>query len=272
MNRKRSIRLIGQERALLRDQRGITGLETAIILIAFVVVASVFAFVVLSTGLFSAERGKETVHAGLKEARGSPVLKGSLIAYQGEVSDDGVSTTTATSTAVLRVAFKLTNAVGGEPIDLNPRITKTSPVDACDTDGEPATSTESCYGGDTYTTTTTHATIINYRDETQSVQDLHWEVDWLGLCQETPCDTLLEVNETALITVWVHTQTDLATTTSFHLAYVQEGEGDDEDSVHLTTLLTKKTQFIVEVVPAVGAVLTIERTTPALLDTVMNLK
>lgn len=29
---------------LLRDQRGITGLETAIVLIAFVVVSSVFAF------------------------------------------------------------------------------------------------------------------------------------------------------------------------------------------------------------------------------------
>ena len=33
------------------DERGITGLETAIVLIAFVVVASVFAFAVLSTGL-----------------------------------------------------------------------------------------------------------------------------------------------------------------------------------------------------------------------------
>jgi flagellin-like protein len=33
------------------SQRGITGLETAIILIAFVVVASVFAFTVLSTGI-----------------------------------------------------------------------------------------------------------------------------------------------------------------------------------------------------------------------------
>ena len=39
------------------NQRGITGLETAIILIAFVVVASVFAsvfaFTVLSTGVFA---------------------------------------------------------------------------------------------------------------------------------------------------------------------------------------------------------------------------
>jgi flagellin FlaB len=47
-------------------QRGITGLETAIILIAFVVVASVFAFTVLSTGIFSSERSKETVFAGLQ--------------------------------------------------------------------------------------------------------------------------------------------------------------------------------------------------------------
>jgi flagellin FlaB len=37
----------------VRDERGITGLETAIILIAFVVVAAVFSFVVLSTGLLS---------------------------------------------------------------------------------------------------------------------------------------------------------------------------------------------------------------------------
>ena len=62
------------------DQRGVTGLETAIILIAFVVVASVFAFTVLSTGIFSAERGKETVFAGLQEARGTIEPKGSLIA------------------------------------------------------------------------------------------------------------------------------------------------------------------------------------------------
>ncbi len=63
-----------------RSERGITGLETAIILIAFVVVASVFAFTVLSTGLFSSERGKETVYAGLAQARGSVELKGSLVA------------------------------------------------------------------------------------------------------------------------------------------------------------------------------------------------
>ncbi|MBT5320698.1 MAG: flagellin, partial [Chloroflexi bacterium] len=52
-------------RGMDNGQRGITGLETAIILIAFVVVASVFAFTVLSTGIFASERSKETVFAGL---------------------------------------------------------------------------------------------------------------------------------------------------------------------------------------------------------------
>ena len=63
-----------------RDQRGVTGLETAIILIAFVIVASVFAYVVLSAGLFSSQKAREAVHAGIKETRSTVELKGSVIA------------------------------------------------------------------------------------------------------------------------------------------------------------------------------------------------
>ena len=63
-----------------KGPRGITGLETAIILIAFVVVASVFSFTVLSTGIFSSERGKETIIAGLKEVRETLEPRGSIIA------------------------------------------------------------------------------------------------------------------------------------------------------------------------------------------------
>lgn len=63
-----------------RDQRGITGIETAIVLIAFVVVATVFAFTVLNTGLLSAEKSKETVLGGLAETSASLHLRGSVIA------------------------------------------------------------------------------------------------------------------------------------------------------------------------------------------------
>jgi archaellin len=47
-----------------------------------VVVASVFAFTVLSTGVFSAERSKETIYAGLQEARSSLEPR---ICIQGEL-------------------------------------------------------------------------------------------------------------------------------------------------------------------------------------------
>ena len=62
-----------------RSEKGMTGLETAIILIAFVTVAAVFGYAVLSAGLFSAERGKETIYAGLNEAKSNMELSGSVI-------------------------------------------------------------------------------------------------------------------------------------------------------------------------------------------------
>ncbi|MFA4835816.1 MAG: archaellin/type IV pilin N-terminal domain-containing protein [Dehalococcoidia bacterium] len=67
-----------------KKQKGITGLETAIILIAFVVVAAVFAYTVLSAGLFSSQESSEAVYAGLEEAQSSLEIKGS-------VHSDGVS-------------------------------------------------------------------------------------------------------------------------------------------------------------------------------------
>ena len=98
-------------RALAPDQRGITGLETAIVLIAFVVVSSVFAFAALSTGLFSSDKAKETIQAGLAETRGSMELKGSVIA---------TSPSSGTLAVISELAFQVANAAGGESIDLTP--------------------------------------------------------------------------------------------------------------------------------------------------------
>jgi len=66
-------------RNLHRGQRGVTGLETAIILIAFITVASVLAYSVLSAGIYSAERGKETVYIGLEAAQNTLAIKGSVL-------------------------------------------------------------------------------------------------------------------------------------------------------------------------------------------------
>jgi flagellin FlaB len=91
----------------LRDERGITGLETAIILIAFVVVAAVFSFVVLSTGLFSSERGRETVYAGLAKTRGAIALNGGIIA-------------TSNGTQLTDLSMTVSLAAGGDAVGLDP--------------------------------------------------------------------------------------------------------------------------------------------------------
>src|SRR5581483_920735 len=99
-------------RRLNKDERGITGLETAIILIAFVVVATVFAFIVLTTGIFSAERGKETVYAGLAKARGTMEVRGGVVA-----------TASGTPLAVDAIQFQVATSAGGDPIPLDPDAT-----------------------------------------------------------------------------------------------------------------------------------------------------
>jgi archaellin len=56
-----------------------TGLETAIILIAFVTVSSVLAYSVLSAGIYAAEKGKETVSKGLEHAQSSMQVRGAIL-------------------------------------------------------------------------------------------------------------------------------------------------------------------------------------------------
>lgn len=93
-----------------RDERGITGLETAIVLISFIVVAAVFSFVMLSAGVFSSERGRETVYAGLAKTRGSISLTGGILA-------------TSNQTQITDLTLTATLAAGGESVSLNPSAT-----------------------------------------------------------------------------------------------------------------------------------------------------
>ena len=154
---------------LYRDQRGITGLETAIILIAFVVVASVFAYTVLSAGIFSAERGKEAVHSGLETARSTMSLVGSVVALDTDSDDD-----------VDKIIFTLANTLSGEAMDL------TTTIDA-DSDG--VLSDED---------NPTHVVIITFLDKNQRLEDLAWTKVEVG---KGDGDDLLETGEKFEITV-----------------------------------------------------------------------
>ncbi|WP_290623214.1 MULTISPECIES: archaellin/type IV pilin N-terminal domain-containing protein [unclassified Archaeoglobus] len=94
-----------------KDEKGFTGLEAAIVLIAFVTVAAVFSYVLLGAGFFATQKGQETVHTGVKQATSSMELVGSIVA-----------TGNTTTNNIDYVTFTLQLAAGGQPIDLNKTI------------------------------------------------------------------------------------------------------------------------------------------------------
>ena len=80
-NQKTTNTTLGKTRLLkeiLVQKRAIIGLEAAIVLIAFVIIAAAFAFMVVNQGLFATERGKAIVQEGLKQASTPLGLDGSM--------------------------------------------------------------------------------------------------------------------------------------------------------------------------------------------------
>lgn len=205
-----------------KDEKGQTALETAIILIAFVVVASVFAFTILSAGTASTEKGEEAIYAGLEGVQSSMQTKGAIIAESA-------------GTAVDKVKFTVALVGGGDPVDL----TSNDADDTC-------TSGAGTVGSDGSGTDNT--VIISYRDGNEAVASVGWCVNWVVSKDGGTPDNLLEEGELAEIYV------DLANTAA------------------IATAPGVNTEFTLEVKPETGAVLNINRTTPAALETVMELR
>ena len=102
---------------LIHEERGITGLETAIVLIAFVVVAAVFAFTVLTTGLFTSEKAKETAMAGVAATSSTITVKGSMTAMGGIAAGAGG---VGCCDRVDHIRVKLTGATDVNDVPFNP--------------------------------------------------------------------------------------------------------------------------------------------------------
>lgn len=180
-----------------KDEKGQTALETAIILIAFVVVASVFAFTILSAGSSSTEKGKQAIQAGLEGVQSSMNVKGSIIAE-------------GSGTSVNDAIFTLALVAGGSPVNLS---------------------------------TTAKEVVVGYKDSAQFANDVPWTIKWI-VSKQTPADDMLEEGELAEFTV---------------------------DLSGLSTALGANTAFNLEIKPPKGAVLNINRTTPAAIQAVMDL-
>jgi len=65
-------------RKFRNNEEAFTGLEAAIVLIAFVVVAAVFSYVVLGAGFFTTQKSPEGVYAGVGAAAANIVGEGGV--------------------------------------------------------------------------------------------------------------------------------------------------------------------------------------------------
>jgi flagellin FlaB len=193
---------------LLKNEKGMTGLETAIILIAFVTVAAVFGYAVLSAGLFSAEQGKETIYAGLNEASSNLQLTGSVVA----------KSTDETNLSTIILAVK--NTPSGNPIDLT----------ACDG-----------------TDNATNRCVISLTSPETYLNNIKWSAEFVG---GDSGNNLLKAGKQCQITIDLN---DLGT-----------GKSMNDN-------LTVNKTFTVQIKPAVGATVTVQRTLPAALAKVMDL-
>lgn len=96
---------------VLKNNKGFTGLEASIVMIAFIVLAAVFSYVMLGSGFSTTQKSQEVVHDGVTQASSS-------LALTGDVYAEGA---TGGGTAD-KLTFYVTNSAGGTPVDLNKTI------------------------------------------------------------------------------------------------------------------------------------------------------
>lgn len=187
-------------------RKGLTGLETAIILIAFVVVAAAFAFAVLNLGFTTTQRSSEVIRAGLSEASSAIELSGGVIAKSSETSDG--------KRYVANITIYVKTGPGKEPIDMSDNTLTVSYMDP--------------YIHVAHLTNGTNLIVSEVRGDN---------------------DVLLEYGEIWQIVVKLdEIYGDLAS--------IRVGAND---------------RFVIEIKPAVGAMLTVERILPPSIDPLMNL-
>ncbi len=96
-----------------QSHRGVIGVESAIVMIAFVIVAAALAFVVLNMGFSTTQKAKTTISAGLSEASSSLEVAGKVTGIGCTSSAKGCSTPYLNVTSV-----PLKIASGGDSVNL----------------------------------------------------------------------------------------------------------------------------------------------------------
>ena len=246
-----------------KEERGITGLETAIVLIAFVVVSSVFAFAALSTGLFSSDKAKEAIRAGLAEAQGTLEIRGvKLTATLIATTSQSIGTGNGTATVF---------TMGNTPI-----IPGSQTVKVAGTTQTPGTGYSINFdtGVVTFTSAPANAAAITADYTYYTIDNI--KVTLANAAGGNPVDL------TGGKTIIGYLDPDTVATNITDYTLTKHGSADADNlleqgelfeiSVDVSTYgLTDYDTFILQIKPATGAVLSIGRTIPARIETFMDL-
>ncbi|KAF5083732.1 Archaebacterial flagellin [anaerobic digester metagenome] len=92
----------------MKKEAAFSGLEAAIVLIAFVVVAAVFSYVMLGAGFFATQKSQEVTYSGVKQSTSNLVLDGQLYGNYD-----------STDKEVKSIDFYLAIPEGGQPQSLS---------------------------------------------------------------------------------------------------------------------------------------------------------
>jgi flagellin FlaB len=98
---------------LLGKRRGMTGLETAIILVAFVITAAAFAFVILNMGFLTAEKAQSVIASGMSEATSALLTDSGVIGQFNNTGGDQADID------LTKLTFYIRLSQGHEPVDLD---------------------------------------------------------------------------------------------------------------------------------------------------------
>jgi flagellin FlaB len=145
-----------------RNTNAFTGLEAAIVLIAFVVVAAVFSYVVLGAGFYTTQKSQETVYKSVEQTTTNLLLAGNVYGVN--------STGTGTDSDLIK--FSLTVAPGSPAIDL----TQMSIVFSTATQG-PTVYTQTTGSADTthFSTTKAGTTVTDMQQQDQVDIEMYLE-------------------------------------------------------------------------------------------------
>jgi archaeal flagellin FlaB len=230
--------------------RGIIGVESAIVLIAFVIVAAALAFVVLNMGFATTQKAKTTIISSLNEASSSLEVSGKVTAIADVFADVSVDQVNATS-----IPIKVTS--GGSSINLdNSTVTIKYLSNTVEYDNIlVATLTDTTYGNLSQAFQAAHNDVgiwqfprdaggfslwnaVNATQNPNTAAIIYWTVS-----AQTPPNSILEKGEHAVIGI----------------AYSQADSPSGLDKIRAEVLLSS------------GATLTVERNIPNLTTSIVDL-